>query len=122
MYSRGIRGAITVAADTPQEIEKATVELYAKIEELNELKSQDISHIIFSMTNDLKSAYPAKFLRQHFKIADVPLMCLSELNIEGSLKNCIRLLVVVNTDKTQAEIKHVYLGDAKILRPDISTK
>ncbi len=121
MYSRGIRGAITVAADTPQEIEKATVELYAKIEELNELKSQDISHIIFSMTNDLKSAYPAKFLRQHFDVSNVPLMCMDELNIEGSLPKCLRVLVVVNTQKTQEEIKHVYLGDAKNLRPDIVT-
>ena len=122
LTSRGIRGAITVEDDTPEQIEKATIELFEKIVGLNNIISEDISHIIFTMTKDLKSAYPAKFLRQHFDVDFVPLMCMNELEIEGSLKKCIRVLVVVNTTKSQNEIKHVYLNEAKKLRPDIAAK
>ena len=119
MNSRGIRGAITVENDTPENIEKATVELFSKIIELNDLKLDDVSHIIFTMTKDLKTAYPAKFLRKHFDTALIPLMCMAELDIEGSLQKCLRLLVVFNTPKTQAEIQHVYLGGARVLRSDL---
>lgn len=122
LTSRGIRGAITVEDDSPEQIEKATIELFEKIVGLNNIISEDISHIIFTMTKDLKSAYPAKFLRQHFDVDFVPLMCMNELEIEGSLKKCIRVLVVVNTTKSQNEIKHVYLNEAKKLRPDIAAK
>ncbi len=122
LTSRGIRGAITVEDDTPEQIEKATIELFEKIVGLNNIISEDISHTIFTMTKDLKSAYPAKFLRQHFDVDFVPLMCMNELEIEGSLKKCIRVLVVINTTKSQNEIKHVYLNEAKKLRPDIAAK
>ncbi len=119
MYSRGIRGAITIETDTPEQIERATVELYSKIKELNKIQSEDISHIVFTLTKDLKSAYPAKFLRQHFDVQYVPLMCMNELEIDGSLKKCLRMLVVVNTEKSQKDIQHVYLGGAQKLRPDL---
>ena len=81
MYSRGIRGAITVENDTPQEIEQSVIELFSKIKELNTIAAEDISHIIFSTTKDLKSAYPAKFLRHHFEVDIVPLMCMNEADI-----------------------------------------
>ena len=119
MYSRGIRGAITIETDTPEQIERATVELYSKIKELNKIQSEDISHIVFTLTKDLKSAYPAKFLRQHFDVQYVPLMCMNELEIDGSLKKCLRMLVVVSTEKSQKDIQHVYLGGAQKLRPDL---
>ena len=117
--SRGIRGAITVDSDTPESIEKAVIELYSQIVKLNNFSSENISHIIFTLTKDLKSAFPAKFLRQNFDVQYVPLMCFNELDIEPSLKMCLRMLVVINTQKSQQEIKHVYLKGAKVLRPDI---
>lgn len=119
MYQRGIRGAITVEQDSVETIEQATVELFSEIVSQNHIEFEKISHIIFTMTNDLKSAYPAKFVREHFDIKDVPLMCMAELAIENSLKKCIRTLVVINTEKSQKEIKHVYLKDASFLRPDL---
>lgn len=119
MFSRGIRGAITVEQDTKEQLEKATVELYSKIVEANDLKTENISHIIFTLTKDLKSAFPAKFLRENFDIPYVPLMCMNELDVELSLQKCLRVLVVVNTDKKQDEIKHIYLGGAKVLRRDL---
>mgnify|MGYP000263047640 CR=1 FL=1 len=68
MFSRGIRGAITVDEDSQDLLEKAAVELYSKMIEANEVKTEDISHIIFTMTKDLKSAFPAKFIRRNFNI------------------------------------------------------
>lgn len=120
MFSRGIRGAITVENDTVEEIGQATVEMFSKIIELNDVKIEDISHIIFTMTKDLKTAFPARFMRANFDVSYVPMMCMNELNIEPSLTKCIRVLVVVNTEKIQQEIKHVYLKGAKVLRPDIA--
>lgn len=117
--SRGIRGAITVESDCQEELEKATVELFSQIVKQNDVATDDISHIIFTLTKDLKSAFPAKFLRQNFSVQYVPLLCMNELDVEPSLKKCLRILVVVNTSKKQDEIKHVYLGGAKILRSDL---
>ena len=114
--SRGIRGAITIEQDTKEQMEKATVELYSKIIEANEVKTEDISHIIFTLTKDLKCAFPAKFLRENFDIPFVPMMCFNELDVETSLEKCLRILIVVNTNKRQDEIKHIYLGGAKVLR------
>ena len=119
MYSRGIRGAITIDEDTPEMIEKATVELFSKIVESNEIAIEDISHIIFTLTKDIKTSFPAKFVRRNFKIQYVPLLCVNEMDIEPSLKKCLRILMVVNTEKKQNEIKHVYLGGARILRSDL---
>jgi len=119
MYQRGIRGAITVEYDSDKLIEDASVKLFSEVISQNNVEVEDISHVIFTMTKDLKSAYPAKFIRQHFDIKDVPLMCMAELDIENSLEKCIRVLLVVNTNKSQSEIKHVYLSGASILRPDL---
>lgn len=119
MYSRGIRGAITVDEDTPEFIEQAAVELFGTIIKANEVHTEDISHILFTMTKDLKSSFPAKFIRRNFKVQYVPLLCVNEMDIEPSLKRCLRILVVINTEKTQKEIKHIYLGGAKILRSDL---
>lgn len=119
MYSRGIRGAITIDEDTPELIEKAVVELFGKILETNEVETDDISHILFTMTKDLKASFPAKFIRRNFQVQYVPLLCVNEMDVEPSLKRCLRILVVVNTEKTQKEIKHIYLGGAKILRSDL---
>ena len=122
MYTRGIRGAITVTEDTPQAIEKATVELFSKIIEANCIKTEDISHILFTLTKDLKSAFPAKFARENFDIKYVPLMNVNELDVEGSLAKCLRILMVVNTNKAQNDIKHIYLEGARVLRSDLQEK
>mgnify|MGYP000012560767 FL=1 len=119
MFSRGIRGAITIEEDNQEMLEQATIELYSKMIELNGIKTEEISHIIFTLTKDIKSAFPAKFVRRNFDVQYVPFICVNEMDIEPSLKHCLRVLMVVNTDKKQNEIKHVYLGGAKILRSDL---
>ena len=47
------------------------------------------------------------------------MMCYNETNVKGSLEKCLRILLSVNTEKKQDEIKHIYLKGAKILREDI---
>lgn len=122
MHTRGIRGAITVAEDTPNAIKEATIQLFSKIIETNEIKTEDISYVLFTLTKDLQSAFPAKFARENFDIKYVPLMNVNELDVEGSLEKCLRILMVVNTTKAQNEIKHIYLGGASVLRSDLLEK
>ncbi|MBR6163051.1 chorismate mutase [bacterium] len=122
MFQRGIRGATTVEIDTPEEISGATVELLNKILLDNKVNTEDISHVIFTMTGDLKSVYPAKFARENIEgFNRVPMVCFQELSIENSMKKCIRVLMVINTEVLeQKDIKHIYLREAKKLREDLS--
>ncbi len=120
MKQRGIRGAITVLDDTAEEITSSVCELLNSMIFQNSVSVDDISHVIFSMTSDLKSMYPAKAARENIQgFNNVPMFCVGEQNINNSLKMCLRILMVVNTDKNQSEIKHIYLRDAKKLRADI---
>lgn len=121
MFIRGIRGAITIAEDTREEIIKATQELLVAICEQNEIHTDAIASVIFSATPDIKSAFPALAARQ-MGWNNVPLFCCQELAVENSLALCIRVLIHVNTDKKQAEIKPVYLGKAQQLRRDLTEK
>jgi chorismate mutase len=120
MYQRGIRGAITVENNSQEDITNAVVELISEIKNQNDFKDEDISHVIFTLTNDLNCIYPAKIAREKFKSWQfVPMMCNAELNIENSLKKCLRILIVINTELSQADIKHVYLKGAGKLREDL---
>ncbi len=121
MATRGIRGAITVKNNEKDSIVFATEMLLEKIVSVNKVKVEDISFILFSVTGDLTKEFPAIAARELGWLY-TPLMCTNEIEVEGSLKKCIRVLVVVNTDKKQAEMKHIYLEDAKKLRPDLSSK
>ena len=120
MIQRGIRGAITVEKDDVIEISCATIELLKEMLSANDVAPKDISNVIFTMTADLKSVYPAKAAREHISGFDrVPMMCTQELYIENSLKKCIRILMTINTEKEQSEIRHIYLREAKKLRVDL---
>lgn len=118
---RGIRGAITVDQNSAQAIKDSTIELLQAIMGNNFFELEDVSHVIFTMTKDLNAAFPAKFARDElFGWNNIPMMCFNELDVEDSLKMCLRALVVINTNKKQNEIKHIYLKGAKKLRPDIN--
>jgi len=118
-YSRGIRGAITLEVNTKEEIRNATIELLSDMLKQNEIKTEDISFAIFTLTKDLNSDFPAKYARENCGFTQVPMMCYTELDVEGALEKCLRVLLNVNTDKKQEEIKHIYLKGAKVLRKDI---
>ncbi len=121
MQVRAIRGAITVPENTRDYILEGTRELLDEIINRNNVNKDDIISIIFSMTNDLNAVFPAVAARE-LGLTDVPLMCSNEINVPGSLKNCIRILLHLNTDKANSDINHVYLKDAVALRPDLACK
>ncbi|AET61395.1 chorismate mutase [Paenibacillus terrae] len=122
MYNRGIRGATTVANNEENEILEATCLLLAEIVSYNEVQPEDISNVWITVTHDLNATFPAKAIRQLDGWDMVPLMCSLEIPVEGGLPKCIRLMVQVNTVKTQREIKHVYLNGAQALRPDLASQ
>ncbi|MDO7905070.1 chorismate mutase [Paenibacillus sp. JX-17] len=120
MYNRGIRGATTVNQNEEQEILSETLVLLREIVARNEIDPESVSNIWITMTQDLDAAFPAKAIRLMEGWQYVPLMCSVEVPVKGSLPQCIRLMVQVNTEKSQREIKHVYLNGARVLRPDLS--
>ncbi len=119
IFSRGIRGAITLKENTKEEIKSATIELLSEMLKQNEINTEDISFAIFTLTDDLNADFPAKYAREFLNFDFVPMMCYHELDVPNSLKMCLRILLNVNTSKKQNEIKHIYLKDAKKLRQDI---
>ena len=118
---RGIRGAITVKENTTQEIFEATAELLRNIVEANGIKTEDIVSVFLTTTPDLNADFPATAARE-MGWSLVPLLCAREIDVPGSMPRLIRVLMHVNTCKKQDEIKHLYLGEAAVLRPDLMKK
>lgn len=117
---RGVRGATTVENDRKEEIWSAAAELVSAMLDANGIASEDIGAAIFSATEDLVSAFPSAGVRARVPGFDaVPLFDARQLAIEGSLPRCLRVLLLVDTEKRQQEIKHIYLREARKLRPDL---
>lgn len=115
MITKGIRGAITVDENSVEAIKSATLELLDAIMNENNLKVEDISHIIFTLTNDLNAAFPAKFARTDMGFSEIAMMCFHELDVPNSLAKCLRVLLVTNCDE-KFKPKFVYLKGAASLR------
>lgn len=120
MACRGVRGATTADANSAEAILKATRELLAVMIRQNGIRQEDVASVIFTTTGDLDAEFPALAARQ-LGWFDAALMCFHELDVPGSLRRCIRILIHWNTDKTPDEIVHVYIKDAAGLRPDRSS-
>lgn len=119
MSIRGVRGAAIATEDCPRSIKGATRNLLMSIQEKNpSLKIEDIASILFTLSEDLKSVYPAEAARE-LGWRHVPMICAREIPVPGSLPRCIRVLLHWNTDLPQQEIQHVYHGEAEALRPDL---
>ena len=119
MAMRGIRGAITVDENSKEKIWQAARLLVTEILSQNKLRAENLGAIIFSLTEDLTAAFPSAAVRQLPALRLVPLFDTREPAIENSLPLCIRILILANADKEQNEVRHVYLGGAKNLRPDL---
>lgn len=124
MGVRGIRGAITVAADTREEILSATKWLLEEMVGRNDVNPEDIGSVIITTTEDLSSTFPAQAARMLEGEAwqYVPLMCAREIPVPGGLPLCVRVMMNVNTDKSAKDIQHVFLRDAVKLRPDLANR
>jgi chorismate mutase len=116
-FCRGIRGATTADANTREAILEATRELLERVIVANNLYVEDIASAIFSTTPDLNAEFPAVAARE-LGWLDTALLCTHEMAVPGSLQRCIRVLVHWNTTRRADEIVHIYLRDARNLRPE----
>jgi chorismate mutase len=120
MPVRGVRGATVADEDSSEAIKAATQALLDEMMKANPaMRKEDIASAVFTVTGDLKAAYPAAAARE-MGWQTVPLMCAQEIPVPGSLPRCIRVLLHWNTELQQSAIRHVYLGEAAKLRPDLS--
>ncbi len=116
---RGVRGAITVESNTAEAIREASRRLLSTIVDHNRIELGQIISVIFSATKDLDVETPAYGARR-MGWTSIPLFCTQEMEVPNALARCIRVLVHVNSEKSQDEIRHVYLDGAVVLRPDIA--
>ncbi len=122
MSVRGVRGAVVADTDQPGAILAAARDLLEAILHANPtLAPLDLASVLFTVTEDLTSAYPAQAARE-LGWTGVPLMCAREIPVPGSPARCIRVLLHWNTELPQSAICHVYLGEAASLRPDLSVR
>lgn len=115
IVTKGIRGATTVEENTSQAIGQATIELLKELISKNNIKKERISHAIFTLTEDLDAAFPAKFARTDLNWDNVAMMCFHELNVPNSLEMCLRILIVLNCEEDFTP-EFVYLKGAAGLR------
>lgn len=134
MISKGIRGAITVDENSKEALKDATLELLREMFMQNCIEpplskgsgceadggicynsTENISHIIFTTTNDLNAEFPAKFAREDFGLKTTAMMCFHELDVPNSLPLCLRVLIVLNC-KEDFTPKFIYLKGASGLR------
>lgn len=120
-WVRGIRGATTVTADEPELILAATRELVSEMLAQNGITDFGvISSAFFTTTPDLTSTFPAEGARE-LGMTTVPLLCFQEIPVPDRLPRCVRVMILVHTSKAQGEVRHVYLREAKSLRPDLAS-
>lgn len=117
---RGVRGATTVSENTGEAILEATREMLYIMISVNNIRPEDVASAYFTTTADLDATYPALAARQ-LGWYDVALMCGHEMQVPNGLARCIRVMIHWNTTRSAREIVHVYLRDAKNLRPDRTT-
>ncbi len=115
---RGIRGAISVEENTSKELIEATKELLLTLVRDNDLDTEDIASIFFTVTPDLNADFPATAARE-LGWTSVPLLCAREIDVLNGPPRLIRVLIHANTTKSQQQIRHVYLKEAANLRPDL---
>jgi chorismate mutase len=116
LQCRGIRGAIAVSANNRRGILAASKKLLSKMVKVNGLETKDIAAILFTTTPDLDAEFPAAATRELGWPSNLALICGHEMNVPDALPRCLRILMLVNTEKEPDEITHVYLGDARKLK------
>lgn len=118
-WLRGIRGATTVERDDAELILEATKELLGEMLRANDITEfEPIAAIFFTTTPDLCSTFPAEAARR-LGMTMVPLICNQEIPVPNRLGKAVRVMLQLNTQKSQAEMKHIYLREARSLRPDL---
>lgn len=119
MVVRAVRGAIQVDRDDPADILAGTRELVSEVLARNDLAEPDLISIVFTLTPDLTSCFPAAAARE-LGLADVPLLCATEVDVPGAMPRVVRLLAHVESDRPRSAVRHIYLRGATRLRPDLA--
>lgn len=119
MAVRAVRGAIQVDRDDPTVIAAATAQLLTEVIRRNELDAADLISVVFTVTPDLASGFPAAAARE-LGLTDVPLLCATEIGVPDAMERVVRLLAHVESDRPRSAIDHVYLRGAARLRPDLA--
>ncbi|KQX66475.1 chorismate mutase [Angustibacter sp. Root456] len=119
MAVRAIRGAIQLDVDEREHLLASTRELVGEVMRANALSSEQLISIIFTVTADLRSEFPAVAARE-LGLGDVPLLCTVEIDVPGSLPRVVRLMAHAELDVPRAQVQHVYLRGATALRLDIA--
>lgn len=115
---RALRGATTVDEDTVEQITGRVTELLLAMFERNGVDHDDVISVVFTATDDIHAMFPATAARG-VGLGDVPLLCARELEIDGSVPRCIRILMHLTTERSRSELHHVYLEGARGLRDDL---
>jgi chorismate mutase len=115
---RAARGAIVVKDGSAEGLLSATQKLLEAMLQSNRVAKADLISILFTATDDLRSAFPAEAARR-MGLGLVPLMCATEIPVEGSMTSVVRVLVHFNSDAAIEDIVHVYLDGAESLRDDL---
>lgn len=115
---RALRGATTLDEDDRDHLIERTQELIVALLERNDLTEDDLVSIVFTATDDIHAAFPAEAARAA-GITHVPLLCARELEIDGGIERCIRLLVHAYTRRSPRDLRHPYLHNARQLRTDL---
>jgi chorismate mutase len=110
-----------VPEDTADAILSATEELVRELIAANDLEPENIASALFTVTPDLHAEFPAAAARR-IGWTMVPLLNFTEIGVPGRLEKCIRVLLHVNTERSQNEMVHVYLREAVALRPDLVSR
>lgn len=118
MAVRAVRGAIQVDADERDQVLEATTELLTEVISRNHLTTDNLISVIFTVTPDIRSEFPAYAARQ-MGITDVPLLCAREIDVPGAMPRVLRLLAHVETRLPRSAVRHVYLRGAAGLRTDL---
>jgi chorismate mutase len=118
MKVRAARGAIVVARDDPDTLLEATSRLLEEMIGRNAIERDELVSILFTVTDDLRSAFPAEGARR-IGLGSVPLLCAREIPVEGSMPSVVRVLMHFHTESPMDGIEHVYLDGAESLRDDL---
>jgi chorismate mutase len=119
MPVRAVRGATQLTADDPGEMADAVVELLQQMLTRNGLTVDDLISIVFTATPDLRCEFPAAAART-VGLGDVPLLCAQEIDVTGALPRIVRVMAHAESALTRAQVTHVYLRGAEVLRKDLA--
>jgi len=115
---RALRGATTIDVDTADQVRSRTIALLEAMVERNGIHHDDVISVLFTATDDIHSIFPATAARD-IGFGDVPLICARELDIVGATPLCVRVLMHLTTERSRADLRHVYLEGAAALRDDL---